>query len=77
MKQIKLNVQDDKLEIVLTILNNLKDGLINSIEVDENKIFANTKYQPKLNKIYDEDEKPQGKYLSAKAYKTKLEKNKL
>ena len=54
--------------------NNLKDGLISSIEVDENKIITNTKYQPKLNKIYDEDEKPQGKYLSAKAYKVKLEK---
>ena len=51
MKQIKLNIQDDKVEVVLGILNNLKDGLINSIEVDENKIFANTKYQPKLNKI--------------------------
>ncbi len=74
MKQIKLNIQDDKVEVVLGILNNLKDGLISSIEVDENKIFANTKYQPKLNKIYDEDEKPQGKYLSAKAYKVKLEK---
>ncbi len=74
MKQIKLNLQDDKLEIVLGILNNLKDGLISSIEVDENKIFTNTKYQPKLNKICDEDEKPQGKYLSPKGYKAKLEK---
>jgi hypothetical protein len=74
MKQIKLNIQDDKVEIVLNILNNLKSGLINSIEIDENKISSNTRYQPKLNKIYDEDEKPQGKYLSAKAYKAKLEK---
>ena len=74
MKQIKLNLQDDKLEIVLGILNNLKDGLISSIEIDENKIISNTKYQPKLNKIYDEDEKLQGKYLSAKAYKSKLDK---
>ncbi len=73
MKQIKLNVQDDKLEIVLNILNNLKDGLISSIE-SETKILLTAKYQPKLNKIYDEDEKPQGKYLSAKAYKAKLEK---
>ena len=70
MKQIKLNVQDDKLEIVLTILNNLKDGLITTIECE-----TNTKYQPKLNRIYDENERPQGKYLSPRAYKTKLEKN--
>lgn len=74
MKQIKLNLQDDKVELVLGILNNLKDGLISSIEVDENKIISNTKYQPKLNKIYDEDEKLQGKYLSAKDYKSKLDK---
>ena len=73
MKQIKLNVQDDKVEIVLNILNNLKDGLISSIE-SEIAVVPTTKYQPKLNKIYDEDEKPQGKYLSAKAYKAKLEK---
>lgn len=74
MKQIKLNVQDDKIEIVLNILNNLKDGLISSIEIDENKISSITKYQPKLNKIYDENEKPQGKYLSSNAYRAKLEK---
>lgn len=74
MKQIKLNVQDDKLEIVLTILNNLKDGLITTIESETN-ILGNTKYQPKLNRIYDENERPQGKYLSPRAYKTKLEKN--
>ena len=74
MKQIKLNVQDDKLEIVLTILNNLKNGLISSVEIDDSKISSSTKYQPKLNKIFDENEKPQGKYLSASAYKTKLEK---
>lgn len=74
MKQIKLNVQDDKLEIVLSILNNLKDGLISSVEIDDSKISSSTKYQPKLNKIFDENEKPQGKYLSTSAYKTKLEK---
>ncbi len=74
MKQIKLNIQDDKLEIVLMILKNLKDGLITSIEGETN-ISVNTKYQPKLNKIYDENERPQGKYLSPRAYKIKLEKN--
>ena len=52
MKQIKLNVQDDKVEIVLNILNNLKDGLISSIE-SEIAVVPTTKYQPKLNKIYD------------------------
>jgi hypothetical protein len=74
MKQIKLNIEDDKLEIVLTILNNLKNGLISSIENSEINILSSTKYQPKLNKIISENEKPQGKYLSSSSYKAKLEK---
>jgi hypothetical protein len=74
MKQIKLNIEDDKLEIVLTILNNLKYGLISSIENSEVNISSNTKYQPKLNKIISENEKPQGKYLSSASYKAKIEK---
>ena len=73
MKQIKLNIEDDKLEIVLTILNNLKDGLISSIQSETN-ILPTTKYQPKQNKIIQENEKPQGKYLSSASYKAKLEK---
>ena len=50
MKQIKLNIQDDKVEVVLGILNNLKDGLISSIQSETN-ILPTTKYQPKQNKI--------------------------
>jgi hypothetical protein len=72
MKQIKLNIEDDKLEIVLTILNNLKDGLISSIESSETNISSTTKYKPKVNKIICENEKPQGKYLSSSSYKAKL-----
>lgn len=74
MKQIKLNIKDEKLETVMNILNNLKDGLIESIEVDgvQTSISTFTKYQPKTNKIVYENEKPQGKYLSASAYKAKL-----
>ena len=74
MKQIKLNVQDDKVEIVLNILNNLKDGLISNVEISEINLTPPTQYKPILNKIIDENEKPQGKYLSPRAYKAKLEK---
>ncbi|CAM3903631.1 hypothetical protein [Arcobacter cloacae] len=75
MKQIKLNIEDENLEIVLTILNNLKNGLIKSIESSETNISSTTKYQPKLNKVICENEKPQGKYLSTASYKAKLQKN--
>ncbi len=74
MKQIKLNVQDDKVEIVLNILNNLKDGLISNVEISEINLTSQTQYKPILNKIIDENEKPHGKYLSPKAYKAKFEK---
>lgn len=75
MKQIKLNIPDDKVEIVLNILNNLKDGLISSIESDGiTQSLANTKYKPAQNRVIYENERPQGKYLSANAYKAKLEK---
>ena len=69
-----LNIKDEKLETVMNILNNLKDGLIDSIEVDgvQTTTSTFTKYQPKTNKVVYENEKPQGKYLSASAYKAKL-----
>lgn len=35
MKQIKLNIEDENLEIVLTILNNLKNGLIKVLKVQK------------------------------------------
>lgn len=74
MKQIKLNVQDDKLETVLMILNNLKDGLISNVEISEINLTPQTQYKPVQNKVIYENEKPQGKYLSPRAYKAKLEK---
>ncbi len=74
MKQIKLNVEEHNLETVLTILKNLKTGLISSIESDD-VTLANTRYQPKSNRVIPENEKPQGKYLSAASYKARIEKS--
>lgn len=76
MKQIKLNVEEHNLEVVLTILKNLKTGLISSIESD-NVNLSNTKYQPKSNRVIHENEKPMGKYLSSSAYKARIEKTSL
>lgn len=74
MKQIKLNVEEHNLETVLTILKNLKTGLISGIESDD-VTLANTRYQPKSNRVIPENEKPQGKYLSAASYKARIEKS--
>ena len=74
MKQIKLNIEEHNLETVLTILKNLKIGLISSIESDD-VTLANTRYQPKSNRVISENEKPQGKYLSAASYKARIEKS--
>lgn len=74
MKQIRLNVEEHNIEMVLMILKNLKTGLISSIESDD-VTLANTRYQPKSNRVIPENEKPQGKYLSAASYKARIEKS--
>lgn len=73
MKQIKLDVEEDKVEIVLNIIKNLKEGLISNIEVDGITKQTLTKYQPKHNRVIYENENPQGKYMSPLAYKLKLD----
>ena len=73
MKEINLNVKDENLEIVLTILENLKSGLIEKIEYDGKKV-SNARYVPKAQKVVREGTKPQGKYISKDEYKKRLEK---
>ena len=48
--------------------------MITNVEISEINLTPQTQYKPILNKIIDENEKPQGKYLSSRAYKAKLEK---
>ena len=80
MNTIKLSVEDKDLELVLSIVNNLKDGLISDIEVQKNHSYK-TKYQPKTKQIILEEDAStsslQGKYLNPKAYKQKLQKKKI
>jgi len=79
MNEIKLSVNDDNLETVLSILNNLKDGLISNIETKGKSAKAKaraTQYKPKTNTIIKEENSgtndSSGKYVSASAYKQRL-----
>lgn len=79
MKQIKLSVDEQNIETVMTILNNLKTGLIEQIEVDGTVTKTRqTQYQPKMKAVDEKDSGPNdksGKYISAAAYKARLKKN--
>ena len=77
MKKITLHIEDENLQIVMTILENLKSGLITKIESDGVKELKSTQYQPKNNGVIYEHESGtndvSGKY-SAQAYKARLKK---
>ena len=77
MNKITLAVNNENLETVLTILNNLKDGLITSIEINGKTKVKHTQYKPQTNKvIYEQDSgtnDTSGKY-SASAYRDRLKK---
>jgi len=78
MKKITLSVNDDNLETLLTVLNNLKEGLVHSLEIDGKKPVVSTQYKPKANRIIREEESgtndSSGKYLNPMAYKQRLQK---
>ena len=79
MNEIKLSVTEKNLETVLTILNSLKDGLIENIETNGKSIKAKTtQYQPKTKTIIREENSgtndSSGKYASASAYRERLKK---
>ncbi len=82
MNEIKLSVDDKNLETVITILKNLKSGLIDSIETDSktSNVRRATQYQPKTNTIIREEESgtsdKNGKYINAAAYKNRLKSKK-
>jgi hypothetical protein len=77
MGKITLHVKDADMHTVVDILKNLKEGLIQNIETEDIQTQVRpTQYQPKSDTIIAEGEKPNGKYLSAAAYKTRLKKTK-
>ncbi|MEA3369759.1 MAG: hypothetical protein U9Q40_00295 [Campylobacterota bacterium] len=79
MNEIKLSVDDAELETVLTILQNLKTGLIKNIETNGKSLTQKmTQYQPKTNTIIKEENSgtndSSGKYANAAAYRARLKK---
>lgn len=78
MNEIKLSVKNENLETVLTILNSLKEGLLDEIQLANKvlKIKHKTQYQPKVNTIIKEENSGtadiSGKYMNPASYKKKL-----
>ena len=77
MNEIKLSVNDENLETLLTILNNLKTELISDIQINGKLSSARTtRYQPKTNTIIREENSgtndSSGKYINPIAYKQRL-----
>ena len=81
MNEIKISVEDKNLEVVMTLLENLKDGLISDISTNGVKAKSHpTQYQPKTNTIIREENSGtndrSGKYANANTYRERLKKNK-
>ena len=82
MNEIKLSVNDKNLETVIKILENLKVGLIDTLEINAeiSKVRRSTQYKPKVNTIIKEEESGtfdrNGKYANAAAYKDRLKRKK-
>jgi predicted sulfurtransferase len=79
MKEITLSVDEQNVEIVMTILNSLKADLISKIELDGTVTKAkHTQYQPKVKAVDEKDSGPNdrsGKYVSPAAYKERLKRS--
>lgn len=79
MSKITLDVEKKDLDTVLTILNNLKSGLVKNVKVD-NKPTNSMQAKKPVRKPVLEDEfmntKPSGsKYLSPSAFKNRINQN--
>ncbi len=83
MKTVNLTVDEKNLDTLLTILNNLKEGLIVKIQTNvtqNTKIDRPTKYKPRVNTIIREENSgtndTNGKYINPAAFKQKLQNRK-
>ena len=79
MNEIKISVDDKNLDTVLTIIKNLKDGLLTNIKVnggEETRKKNSSQYKPRTNTIIREEESgthdTTGKYINPSAYKQRL-----
>ena len=80
MTEIKLSVEDKNLEVVMNLIENLKEGLISDIQTDAKKNTKHTQYQPKTNTIIREENSgtndTSGKYANANTYRQRLKNKK-
>lgn len=74
MSKITLDVSDENVKSVLNILENLKEGLVLDIRVENSTCKKATTYKPKTKEIIKENEPTTGKYMDAKAFKQRLRK---
>ena len=80
MQEIKLSVEEKNIELVLSIVKNLKEGLILDIQSStQNKTLKkSTHYQPKVNTIIKEENSGtadrSGKYMNPASYKNRMKK---
>jgi len=74
MSKITLDVKNDNLDTVLLILENLKDGLVENIQVDKNVSKYKPTYQPPKNKVIKEGEAQSGKYINPATFKKRMSK---
>ena len=80
MNEIKLLVEEKNIDLVLSLLTNLKDGLILDIQTNSQvkKLQKHTQYQPKVNTIIREENSgtsdTSGKYMSPSRYKNRAKK---
>lgn len=80
MNEIKLLVEDKNTALVLSILDNLKDGLIADIQssIPIKKQQNTSRYQPKIQTIIKEEDSgtsdKSGKYMNPASYKNRMKK---
>jgi len=76
MAKIELEVNEQNLGTLVTILTNLKDGLIENMDVNSSSKVKSTRYQPKVKKVIYEEEQgdleKSGKYLNPAEFKRRL-----
>lgn len=74
MSKITIDVKSENIQVILSILENLKDGLVENIEVDKSVSRYKPAYQPKANKVIKENEPVSGKYIDSASFKQRLKK---
>ena len=76
MSKISFDVEKENVQLVMTLLENLKEGLVHNLKVDDKQQVKHKRYEAKQNKIVMENEPVQGKYIDVNAFKNRLRKKK-